>query len=235
MHPETWTAVDAHIETTLLAADHADGALDAALRAAEAAGLPPHHVTAPQGKLLHLLARACGARRILEVGTLGGYSTIWLARALPPGGELVTLEVDPAHAAVARASVERADVGAVVEVRVGPALETLPQLRAEGRSPFDLVFLDADKPNTPAYLEWAVRLSRPGTLVVADNVVRGGAVADPGRTDPAAVGVRRALELMGRDARLEATAIQTVGSKGYDGFAVAIVQDVPMSPATTRA
>jgi len=212
-----------------------DDALTAAIDASGAAGLPPHHVSPLQGKLLHLLARTCGARRILEIGTLGGYSSIWLARALPPGGDLVTLEVSADHAAVARGNIERAGLSDVVEVRLGPALETLAQLVAEGRAPFDLVFIDADKPNTPAYFDWAIRLSRPGTLIVADNVVRDGAVADAGSRDASVIGVRRLLEVLADDPRVDATAIQTVGSKGYDGFALGIVQDVSMSPSTTRA
>jgi predicted O-methyltransferase YrrM len=164
-----------------------------------------------------------GAREILEIGTLGGYSTIWLARALPPGGRLVTLELDPAHAEVARANVARAGLAHAVELRVGPALETLPRLAAEGRGPFDLVFLDADKGGYPAYLAWALRLTRRGSLIVADNVVRDGAVIDPASEDPNVLGVRRFLELLAAEPRVSATAVQTVGSKGYDGFAIALV------------
>jgi predicted O-methyltransferase YrrM len=179
-------------------------------------GLPPHEVTPPQGALLELLARAIGARRILEIGTLGGYSTIWLARALPPDGRLVTLEVDPAYAEVARENLAGLDS---VELIVGPALETLPTLDG----PFDLVFIDADKRSNPEYLRWALRLSRPGTLIVADNVVRGGAVLDPGDADPSVRGVRAFFDALAAAPDVRATAIQTVGGKGYDGFALALV------------
>ena len=196
-----------------------DPALEAALEANAAAGLPAHDVSPLQGALLHVLARAIGARAILELGTLGAYSTIWLARALPAGGRLVTLESEPAYAEVARANLDRAGPAAEVELRVGPALETLPQL--EG--PFDLIFLDADKRANPDYLDLALRLARPGTLIVADNVVRAGAVADPASDDPSVQGVRRFLELVGEHPRLTATAIQTVGAKGWDGFALALV------------
>ena len=217
---ERWTAVDRYL-TDLLAP--ADAALAATLEESARAGLPPIAVSPTEGKLLHLLARVHGAREILEIGTLGGYSTIWLARALPPGGRLVTLELDPAHAEVARANVARAGLADVVEVRVGPALETLPRLAAEGRGPFDLVFLDADKGGYPAYLAWALRLTRRGSLIVADNVVRDGAVIDPASEDPNVLGVRRFLELLAAEPRVSATAVQTVGSKGYDGFAIALV------------
>jgi predicted O-methyltransferase YrrM len=180
--------------------------------------LPPAEVSPLQGKLLHLLARLQGARTILELGTLGGYSTIWLARALPPEGRLVTLEVDPRHAEVARRNLERAGLGDVVDVRIGPALETLPGL--EG--PFDLVFLDADKARNTAYLEAALELTCPGSLIVADNVVRGGAVRDEASDDPSVRGMRSFLELLAADPRVDATAIQTVGVKGWDGFALAL-------------
>jgi predicted O-methyltransferase YrrM len=196
-----------------------DPVLDAALDDAAAAGLPAHEVTPSQGKLLNLLARVQGAASILELGTLAGYSTIWLARALPPGGRLVTLEADAGYAEVARANIERAGLGTVVEIIVGPALETLPQLGG----PFDLVFIDADKRSNPDYLAWALRLSRPGTVIVADNVVREGAVLDPDSDDPSAQGARRFIELLGAEPRVDATVIQTVGSKGYDGFAIALV------------
>jgi predicted O-methyltransferase YrrM len=205
-----------------------DAALEAAHEASAAAGLPAHDVSAPQGKLLELLAKAIGARAILELGTLGGYSTIWLARALPPGGRLVTLEVEPRYAEVARTNLARAGLAGVVEVRVGPALETLPQL--EG--PFDLIFLDADKAESPDYLEWALRLSRPGTLIVADNVVRGGAVADAASDDPRVRGIRRFNELVAAEPRLEATVIQTVGSKGWDGFALIRRREPPSPPSS---
>ena len=211
-----WAEVDAALAALLAPPDEV---LDAALAASAAAGLPAHDVSPLQGKLLELLARLQGARAILELGTLGGYSTIWLARALPPGGRLVTLEADPRHAEVARANLARAGLAAAVEVRVGPALETLPSLAG----PFDLVFIDADKRSNPEYLAWALELTRPGSLIVADNVVRGGAVADEGSTDAGVRGVRRFLELVAAEPRLHATAIQTVGAKGYDGFALALV------------
>jgi len=211
-----WAEIDRYLTELLVPADPA---LDAALAASAAAGLPSAHVSPAQGKLLELLARTQRACRILELGTLGGYSTIWLARALPAGGRLVTLEADPAYAAVAWANIDRAGLADVVELRVGPALETLPGL--EG--PFDLVFVDADKANNPAYLDWALRLSRVGTLIVADNVVRAGAVLDPESADPIVHGVRRFLELVAAEPRLTATAIQTVGEKGHDGFAIALV------------
>jgi predicted O-methyltransferase YrrM len=193
--------------------------LDEALAASSAAGLPPHDVSPLQGRLLELLSRLQGARAILEIGTLGGYSTIWLARALPAGGRLVTLEANVAYAEVARANVERAGFADVVEVRVGAALETLPTLSG----PFDLVFIDAHKRSNPEYLGWALELSRAGALIVADNVVRGGAVADAGSDDASVVGVRRFFELVAAEPRLSATAIQTVGEKGHDGFALALV------------
>jgi predicted O-methyltransferase YrrM len=217
---ELWTAVDGYLADLLVPRDEG---LEAALEVGAAAGLPPHEVSPTQGKLLHLLARIQGARSILELGTLGGYSTIWLARALPDGGRLVTLEAEPRYAEVARGSVERAGLADVVELRVGPALETLPQLVEEGRDPFDLVFLDADKSRNPDYLAWALRLTRRGSLIVADNVVRGGAVADAGSRDPSVRGVRRFLDLLAAEPRVTATAIQTVGTKGHDGFALALV------------
>ena len=213
-----WTEVDRYLGELFAPPDPV---LDAALAASAAAGLPAHHVAPTQGKLLQLLARLQGARSILEIGTLGGYSTIWLARALPPGGRLVTLEADPRHAEVARANLDRAGLGGVVEVFVGPALETLPRLADEGRGPFDLVFLDADKPSNPDYLDWALRLTRRGSLIVADNVVRDGEVVDAGSRDPRVQGVRRFLERLAAEPRLGATAIQTVGSKGWDGLAIA--------------
>ncbi len=224
MTQEQWTAVDRYVADLLVPPDPA---LDEALRASEAAGLPAINVTPGLGKLLHLLARVREARSILEIGTLGGYSTIWLARALPPGGSLITLEADPQHAAVARANLARAGLAAVVEVRVGRALDTLPQLEAEGRGPFDLVFIDADKPSTPDYFGWALKLSRPGSLIVVDNVVRDGALADAASRDPNVEGVRRLHELIAAEPRVSATAIQTVGSKGYDGFALALVTADP--------
>ncbi|HEX5760564.1 MAG TPA: O-methyltransferase [Thermoanaerobaculia bacterium] len=217
---ELWTDVDRYITDLLIPSDPVP---EAALSASEAAGLPAIQVTPAQGKLLHLLARAVGARAILEVGTLGGYSAIWLARALPAGGRLITLEAEPRHAEVARANLARAGLAGVAEVRLGPALETLPRLAAEGAGPFDLVFLDADKPNTPEYFRWALELSRPGTLIVADNVVRKGALADAASGDPNVQGMRRFMERLAAEPRVSATAIQTVGGKGYDGFALALV------------
>ena len=220
MSEEQWTAVDRYITDLLVPPDTA---LDAALEASTAAGLPPISVTANQGKFLQLLARAQGARNILEMGTLGGYSTIWLARALPTGGRLITLEFDPKHAEVARANIARAGLADVVELRVGRALETLPQLAVEKRGPFDFIFIDADKGNYPGYFEWALKLSRRGTLIIADNVVRNGGVIDPASDDPNVPGVKRFLELLAAEQRVSATAIQTVGSKGYDGFTLAVV------------
>jgi len=231
-----WSAVDRYI-TDLLVPE--DSALKDALRDSAAAGLPPIAVTPNQGKLLELLVRVQNARTILELGTLGGYSTIWLTRGLPPGGRLVTLEADPRFAEVARANIARAGFGEVVELRVGPALETLPELAAEGAGPFDLIFIDADKGNYPGYFEWSLKLSRPGTLIVGDNVVRDGAILDPDAKDPLTGdtnlirGVRRFYELLSAEPRVSATAIQTVGGKGYDGFALAIVEgeDQPPPPA----
>ncbi len=220
MSQDQWTAVDRYLSDLVV---RPDPTLDSALAAIDAAGLPAISVSPGQGKLLHLLARVQGARRILEVGTLGGYSTIWLARALPADGRLVTLEIDPRHAAVARANLERAGVTGVVELILGPALETLPRLAADGRGPFDLMFIDADKPSNPDYFAWALRLSRRGSLIVIDNVVRGWAVIDPADHDPKVQGVRRVLEMLAAEPRVSATAIQMVGSKGYDGFAVALV------------
>jgi predicted O-methyltransferase YrrM len=220
MTNDTWNTVDHYFDTLFIPPDPA---LDATLQATAAADMPPINVTPTQGKLLHLLARAIGARSILEVGTLGGYSTIWLARALPPGGRLITLEIDPNHAAVARANIERAGLGTAVEIRVGPALTTLPELAGEGIAPFDLVFIDADKPTTPDYLAWALRLTRPGSLIIIDNVVRNGAVADPASSDPNVQGIRQALGALAANPHLVTTALQTVGSKDYDGLAIALV------------
>jgi predicted O-methyltransferase YrrM len=224
---ERWTAVDRYITDLLVPADPA---LDAALATSAAAGLPPIAVTPNQGKLLGLLARVQGARTILELGTLGGYSTIWLARALPVGGRLVTLEADPRYAEVAEANIARAGLAETVELRVGPALGTLPQLVSEGAGPFDLIFIDADKKNNPGYFEWALQLSRPGTLIIVDNVVRDGAILDPDADDPTLGnegirGIRRFFENLAAERGVSATAIQTVGSKGYDGFALALVGD----------
>jgi predicted O-methyltransferase YrrM len=220
MSQEQWTEVDQYIANLLVPADPA---LAAALAASDAAGLPAINVTPNLGKLLHLLARIRGARKILEIGTLGGYSTIWLARALPTGGKLITLEVDPKHAEIARANVERAGVGGVVELRLGNALETLPRLVEEGRGPFDLIFIDADKTSIPEYFAWALRLSRAGSVIVVDNIVRKGAVVDAASEDANVQGVRRFLDILAAEQRVTATAIQTVGGKGYDGFAIAVV------------
>jgi predicted O-methyltransferase YrrM len=222
MTTELWSEVDRYIADRLLPPD---SALDAALAANQAAGLPAIDVSPPQGKLLHFFARMIGARRVLEIGTLGGYSTIWLARALPPDGKVVTLEFSPAHAEVARRNIAAAGVAEKVEVRVGPALETLPLLEREGAGPFDLIFVDADKRNNPGYLEWALKLSRPGSLIVVDNVVRHGRVIDPSHDDDADIqGIRTFFDLLAASPRLTATAIQTVGGKGWDGFALAIVE-----------
>jgi predicted O-methyltransferase YrrM len=220
MTQEKWTEVDRYITDLLVAPDPA---LDAALAASAAAGLPPINVAPNQGKLLHLLARIQGARRILEIGTLGGYSTIWLARALPPGGRLVTLEADPRHAEVARANLARAGLAGVAEVRVGRAADTLPQLAAEAGGAFDLIFVDADKASTAEYFAWALRLSRAGTVIIVDNVVRQGAVADAASTDAAVQGIRRFNQALAAERRVSATELQTVGSKGHDGFALAVV------------
>lgn len=217
---ERWAAVDQYISDLLV---QADPALEAALADSQAAGLPPIQVAPPQGKLLHLVARILGAKTVLEVGTLGGYSTIWLARALAPGGRLVSLEIDPKHAEVARANLERAGLSQVVEVRVGPAAEALAELASQGSGPFDLVFIDADKQSNPEYFSWALRLTRPGSVIIVDNVVRQGAVVDAGSTDPSVVGTRRLNDLMAAEKRVSVTEIQTVGSKGYDGFALALV------------
>lgn len=220
MSQEQWTAVERYLTDLLVPAEPA---LDAALAASAAAGLPPINVPPNLGKMLHLLARTLDARTILEIGTLGGYSTIWLARALSAGGRLITLEADPKHAEVARTNIARAGLADVVELRLGRAVETLPQLAAEGRGPFDLIFIDADKANYPAYFAWALKLSRRGSLIVVDNIVRSGTVVDATNTDPAVQGVRRLNELLAAEPRVSATAIQTVGSKGHDGFAIALV------------
>jgi predicted O-methyltransferase YrrM len=214
--------VDEYFEEKLLAADPV---LDEVLRSSAAAGLPNIQVSPTQGKLLYLLAKAQGARKVLEVGALGGYSTIWLARALPTDGRVVTLEVSTKHAEVARANIRRAGLQDRVEIRLGPALETLPKLLAEKRGPFDLFFLDADKANTLAYFEWSLKLSRPGSLIVVDNVVRKGEVADPSNPSPDVRGMREFLDALVSETRVSATGIQTVGRKGYDGFVLARVTD----------
>ena len=217
---EKWTAVERYISDHLIPSDPA---MDAARDANVAAGLPAIDVAPPEGKLLYLLARMLNARRILEIGTLGGYSTIWLARAMPANGRLITLEVNPRHAEIAKANLARAGFTERVEIRVGPALETLEALAGENLPLFDLIFIDADKANNPNYLEWAVPHTRRGGLVIVDNVVRDGAILDPNDPDPNIQGSRQLFERMGKDPRLIATALQTVGSKGYDGFAIAMV------------
>jgi predicted O-methyltransferase YrrM len=216
MSQELWTAVDRYITDLLVPSD---GVLEAALQASADAGLPAIAVSPTQGKMLMFMAQMLGARRILEIGTLGGYSTIWLARGLAEGGRFITLEADPKHAEVARSNIARAGLADVVEVRVGKALDTLPLLEA----PFDLIFIDADKVSYPEYLAWSVRLSRSGSVIVADNVVRKGAVIDADSSDPNVKGVRRFHDVLAADGRLSATVIQTVGCKGYDGFTMARV------------
>ena len=220
MDATLWSDVDRFFAHTLLPEDPA---FEETLRAADAAGLPQIGVSPLQGMLVHLLVRAAGARRVLEIGSLAGYSTIWMARAVPEGGTVTTLELDPHHAEVARRNFERAGVAGVVDLRLGPALDSLAAIEKEGGGPFDLVFVDADKPTYPEYVRWALRLSRPGTLIVVDNVVIGGRILEPGPEDAVVVGTRGAMELMGAGERLLVTAVQTVGSKGYDGFAVALV------------
>lgn len=220
MNQETWSAVDDYFSQLLISEDQV--LLDT-LRESEAAGLPAHNVAPNQGKLLYLLAKLQGARKILEIGTLGGYSTIWLARALPEGGRLLSLEANSRNAEVAAKNIERAGLSSIVDIRVGKAIDTLPVLLEEGEAPFDFVFIDADKPSNPAYLEWSLKLTRPGSVILGDNVVRDGAVVDSTSTDPKVQGVRTFLELMAENPCLSATAIQTVGCKGYDGFALAIV------------
>ena len=222
MSQQLWTEVDEYICEHLLAPDPV---LDAALAASEAAGLPPIAVTPNQGKLLQLLVRMHGSRRVLELGTLGGYSTIWLARGLPDGGRLVTLELNPDYAAVALENVERAGVAEKVDLRVGPARETLAAMHERGEEAFDLIFIDADKQSYPEYLDRSLKLSRPGTVLIGDNVVRSGGIVEPGNDDRIVVGVRRFYELLAAEPRVDATAIQMVGAKGHDGFALGIVLD----------
>jgi predicted O-methyltransferase YrrM len=224
MSEQLWSAVDAYICDLLVPGDPA---LDAALQASASAGLPPIQVAPNQGKLLQLLARMIGARRILEIGTLGGYSTIWLARALPPDGTLITLEADAKHADVARANFSRAGVDRQIDLRLGLALDTLKQISTEGIAPFDLVFVDADKANIPAYFSFALDLTRRGGLIIVDNVIRSGAVIDAASADPDIRGIREFNERIAREPRVSATAIQTVGSKGHDGFALALVTADP--------
>jgi predicted O-methyltransferase YrrM len=224
---QEWTTVDSYITDLLVPPDPV---LAAVLAGSDAADLPPIAVSPNAGKLLHLLARLVPARRVLEIGTLAGYSTIWLARALPEGGEVVTLEADQRHADVARANFTRAGLSHVIDLRLGRALDTLPKIAAEQKGPFDLIFVDADKVNTAEYFDWALQLSRKGSLIVVDNVVRDGAVADPKTTDANVQGMRRFFTRLAAERRVDATAMQTVGSKGYDGFAIALVTD-PAGPA----
>jgi len=215
-----WTAVDNYVSNLL--APH-DEALQAALAASTQNGLPEIQVSPTQGKLLHVLARMVGANKILEIGTLGGYSTIWMARALPAGGRVLTLEFNPKHAEVASANFARAGLADAIEVRVGPALDTLPAIAAEGLGPFDLIFIDANKSVMAEYFDWALKLSHPGSVIVSDNVIRDGAVIDAASSDPDIQGVRRFNQRLAAEPRVSATEIQTVGSKGYDGFALAVV------------
>jgi predicted O-methyltransferase YrrM len=215
-----WTAVDQYITDLLVPADEA---LSGALRDSEAAGLPQINVAPNQGKLLWMLAKIHGARKILEIGTLGGYSTIWLAGALPRDGKLVTLEVDAKHVEVARANIARAGFAEQVDLRLGRAVDSLAKIEAEGGGPFDFIFIDADKPSTPDYFRWALKLARKGSVIIVDNVVRDGKVVDANSGDASVQGVRKFNELLAAEKRVSATAIQTVGSKGYDGFAIALV------------
>ncbi len=217
MTAERWNAVDTYFEDSLIGRDEV---LARALQRSREAGLPEIQVASNQGKLLSMLARIHGAERILEVGTLAGYSTIWLARALLPSGSLVTLELDPRHAAVARQNLAAAGLAGQVEIRVGRAADSLAAMVVAGEAPFDFTFIDADKPNNPTYLDYAVKLSRPGALIVVDNVVRSGAVADASSTSSDVIGVRAMIDRIAANPRLDATAIQTVGGKGYDGFAL---------------
>ncbi len=223
MTQEVWAAVDKYIADLLLPRDHV---LEAALQAAAAAGLPPIQVSPSQGMLLHLLARACNARQILEIGTLGGYSTIWLARALRDGGRVITLEANSKHAEISRSNFARAGLSGLIELRLGPALETLQKLAAEGRGPFDLIFIDANKSSMAEYFDWSLKLARPGSVIIADNVIRDGGVLDANSKDEDIQGVRRFNERLAVDKRVSATEIQTVGSKGYDGFALVMVNAV---------
>lgn len=220
MNQEQWTAVDNYINSLVV---RSDAALDAAVEASTKAELPAIAVAPNQGKLLHILARMVNARRILEIGTLGGYSTIWLARALSADGRLFTLEIDAKHAEVARKNVERAGLASKVEIRLGPAIDTLKKIVAEKQGPFDLFFIDADKANIPEYFTWSLKLSRSGSVIIIDNVVRKGGVIEAQSSDPDVQGVRRLNEMLKNEPRVTATTIQTVGSKGYDGFTLALV------------
>jgi predicted O-methyltransferase YrrM len=221
MPEETWTEIDQYLTRTLV---RPEDALEHALQASEAAGLPAIHVSPGQGKLLMLLARILDAQRVLEIGTLAGYSTIWLARGLGKHGRIITLEADPKHAKIARDNFAKAGLTDIIDLRLGKALHTLPQLVAAGEKPFDLIFIDADKQHIPEYFSWALKLSRPGTIIVVDNVVRSGAVIETDKMEPNIAGVRRFLEMAGNDQRVSGTALQTVGSKGHDGFALLRVQ-----------
>jgi predicted O-methyltransferase YrrM len=224
MSLEQWTTVDRYISDLLVPSDPV---LDTVLATSAAAGLPAINVSPAQGKLLHMLAKLQGARAILEIGTLGAYSTIWLARALPANGRLITIEADPRHADVARNNIARAGLANVVELRLGKALEVLPQIAAQGNGPFDFIFIDADKSNMPHYFTWALKLARRGSLIIADNVIRKGAVVNPADPDPSVQGVRQMMDLLAAEPRITATAIQTVGIKGYDGFALILVTSDP--------
>ena len=215
-----FAAVDGYLTQTLIAPDPA---LESALQSHVAAGLPPINVTPTLGKFLHLQARAIRAERILEIGTLGGYSTIWMARALPPSGRVVTLEYDPKHAEVARKNFQRADLATQIEVIVGAALDTLPKLAAQNPAPFDLIFIDADKKSNPHYFQWALKLARPGSLIIVDNVVRDGAVINANSDDPDIRGIRQFLTELASNPRVCATALQTIDGKGHDGFSIALV------------
>lgn len=220
MTQQLWTSVDDYITDLFVPFDPV---MQEALAASEAAGLPSISVAPNEGKLLMLLAQICGARNILEIGTLGGYSTIWLARGMSSGGSLITLEASEKHADIARTNIARADLSGVVEVRVGPALETLPRLAAEARSPFDLIFIDADKEGYAEYFAWALKLARLGSMIIADNVIRDGEILDPANSDPRVQGIRRFNQLLANEPRVKATVIQTIGRKGHDGMAIAIV------------
>lgn len=218
----TWTAVDNYFNDVLLMPDPV---LEQAIKSSEDADMPQHQVAPNQGQFLQLLVQMMGAKNILEIGTLAGYSTIWLGRAVAPDGRVVTLEANPAYAEIAQQNIALANLTDVVDIRVGKAIDTLPQLQE--LAPFDFIFIDADKPSNPDYLQWSLTLSRPGTIIVGDNVVRNGAVTDPNSTDPKVQGVRTFLQMIADEPRLSATAIQTVGSKGYDGFAIAQVLQSP--------
>ena len=222
MSEKAWSKMDEYIGEQLLA--DADPIFEQVLRANATGGLPSIDVSPAQGKFLNLMVRISGARQILEIGTLGGYSTIWMAKALPAGGSLISLEFAPKHAAVAKDNLARAGLLDRTEVRVGPALDSLPKLAAEKKAPFDLIFIDADKPNNPRYLEWAIKLSRPGTVIILDNVVRDGRVVDATSTDPTVVGTRAAFDLLKGHPRVDSTALQTVGAKGWDGFVLGVVK-----------